>query len=294
MPNSQLAPLTLTFEAMSIALVNYHQLLKSSTLPLWLALSDAESHSGLSMQDKACALMTDIWHSGDGDGRVTQNCHGLIGASAELITAATKLNACKDAFRQTLADLKDKDPKNINLSLRPRSHKLAQILRREGLSRLHLKQCYRHIPILAQGCLKVQFSWYSSGRSIKRISIEESLQKLLKLSQSGTHVQIQINKLSNLRPGTALAQVQSQVPIMRVNAIWPSPKNSQEDSLWLRKARNAPLPLLIPLLEGQPLPSFNQPSLQPPKSRLRALRCDSLIEPAPLLPSLRVHCYRQS
>jgi len=293
MPDSQLAPLTMTFEAMSLALVNYHQLLKTSTLPLWLPLSELEHQSALSMQDKACALTTDIWHSGDGDGRMTQNCHGLIGANVELIAAATKLNFCKDAFRQALADLKDKDPKNINLSLRARSQKLAHILRREGLSRLHLKQCYRHIPILAQGCLKVQFSWYSSGRSIKKISIEESFQKLLKLSQSSNHVQIQMNKLSNLRPGTALAQVQTQVPIMRVNAIWASEENSTGDSQWLRKARNAPLPLLVPLQEGEPLPSFNQPPLQPPKSRLRALRSDSLIEPTPLLPSLRVHCYRQ-
>ena len=294
MSNSQLAPLTLTFEAMSQALLNYHQLLLSSTLPLWLPLSEAECQSNLSMRGKACVLTTDIWHSGDGDGRVTQNCHGLVGASTELITAATHLNLCKDAFRQALADLKDKDPKNINLSLRARSQKLAQILKREGLSRLHLKQCYRHIPILAPGCLKVQFSWYSSGRSIKRITVEESLQKLLKLSQSSTHVQIQINKLGNLRPGTALAQVQAQVPIMRVNAVWPSVEQTIGEKQWLRKARNAPLPLLVPLSAGQQLPSFNQPPLQPPKIRLRALRSDALIEPTALLPSLRVHCYRQS
>jgi hypothetical protein len=246
---------------------------------------------------KAAQLFSCIWHSGEGDGRLTQSCHGIIGASPELINSALALNQAKDNFKQVISQLKDKDPKSINLALQSRSQYLAKALHRQGLSRLHLKQCYRHIPILEKDCTKVHFSWYTSGRSIKRISQQQSLQLLMQLDQSSTHIQAQIHTLSNLRPDTLLAQVQSQVPIMRANAIWPLADTldkalNKPKKQWRRKARNSPLPMLIPLSQGDQLPEFNQPNLAPPNNRTRAIRSDSVIESTPLLPSLRIHCYK--
>jgi hypothetical protein len=285
-----------SFEHMSEALIVFTQRLHQSNLPLWLPLTDSERHC-TNEKNKAVQLYSNVWHSGDGDGRITQSCHGVIGASPELISSAFALNNAKSHFKHVISQLKDKDPKSINLAVQSRSQFLANALNQQGLSRLHLKQCYRHIPIIEGGCIKVHFSWYASGRSIKRISHEQSLQMLLQLDQSSTHIQAQIQKLSNLRPGTLLAQVQSQVPVMRANAVWPLPvaiNEAQPDpkTLWIRKARNSPLPLLIPLSQGEPLPQFNQPSLTAPLKRTREIRSDSIIETAPLLPSLRIHCYK--
>ena len=280
------------FKTLATAMLKFELQLRNSKLPLWLPLTEAEISAGLSMKDKALALYTDLWHQGEGDGRVTINCHGLIGANSKLIESAEQLNHAKLRFKQLVGSLKIKNPSVVNQLLRRRSRALSQRLQRAGLARLHLKHCYRQVPILSAGCASVQFSWYSSGRSIKRISHQHSLDKLLKLNQSSEHVHIQIKKLSNLRPATRLAQVQTQVPVMRANAAWPI-ERANEPKKWLRKARNAPLPLLIHLEDNQVLPSFNQPDTQPPAERQRALRSDSVIETEPLLPSLRIHCYRE-
>ena len=286
------------FAQLSQSLIEFCALLKQSQRPLWLPLTEKEAKNA-DMHSKARDLYANIWHSGEGDGRLTVNCHGVIGASPDLISAAEQLNLAKDAFKQSIAKLNDKSPTRINERLRRRSNALAASLHCQGLSRLHLKQCYRHIPILQQGCTKLQFSWYCSGRSIKRISQQSSLELLTKLDQSNPHVQVQIEKLAKLRPESRLAQVQNQVPVMRVNALWPDKNQSMDTAQqpthkpqWLRQARNVPLPILVPLQADEPLPEFNQPSLQPPKTRNRAIRSDSIIDSSPLLPSLRIHCYK--
>lgn len=289
-----------SFDKMSMALLEFNDHLQHCDLPLWLPLKDTIGGSE-KMKSKAIDLFSNFWYTDDQDGRLTVNCHGVIGASDALIASALNVNATKDLFKQAVSHLKNKNPKAINSTLQSRSQHLAAVMKRDGLSRLHLKQCYRHIPVLSKGCSKVNFSWYSSGRSIKCISQQQSLKMLLALDQSSAHIQAQIERLSKLRPDTRLAQVQTQVPIMRANAVWPvctgdyTATDGQKltNMQWLRKARNVPLPLLIPMVTGDALPVFSQPSLTPPKKRSRAIRSDILIDDTPLLPSLRIHCYKQ-
>ncbi|MFT5707662.1 MAG: hypothetical protein ACI9ES_001957 [Oceanospirillaceae bacterium] len=293
MQANQQTTLTQAFEKMSQALINFERLLQASELPIWLPLTDSEQAAGLTMLKKAANLYSSVWHNGDQDGRLTVHCHGLIGADSALLEAGKNLNASKKSFQSALASLSNKDPQFINKTLHTRAGTLAKALELEGLSRLHLKQCYRQIPILSAQCLKVRFSWYSSGKSIVRISQQESLQKLLLLNQASPHIQIQLEQLGNLRPDTRLAQVQHQVPIMRANAVWlETDEQRQKEQKWQRKARNAPLPFLVPLTKGQELPDFNQPPLVPPKTRIRAMRKDAMLESSPLLPSLRIYCYK--
>lgn len=232
------------------------------------------------------ALMTDIWHHHDGDGRRTRSHWGLIGADDALIMAAHALNDSKQHFKQMVGALNHSQQAGIHPQLQRRQQALAAALHHQGLARLHLKQCYRQIPVLDSRPDKIRFSWYSSGRSIRRVTAKEAMQMLLKLDQSQPHIVLQIQRLSPLAEHTPLAQIQTQVPLIRANFAW-----KRADRQWHRQARNCPLPILIPLQKGDTLPAFNPLPEHPPEQRSRALRADSLIDPEPFLPSLRIHLY---
>ena len=242
---------------------------------------------------QACALnfvrklYTDIWHKDQHDGRRTQSCYGLVGAEASVISSAERVNQAKDLFRKTIAQINKTDLAFVQHQLNKRSGKIAALLNTEGLGRLHLKQCYRHIPILVSRPEKVRFSWYSSGRSITRLSVDDAMNMLLKLDTSQSHIVQQIEKLSRINSSTMLARIQTQAPVIRANMAWSLP-----DKTTLRAAKNCPLPLLVPLSDDDTIPEHNHISLTPPVARSRSLRSDTIIDPEPFLPSLRIHLYR--
>lgn len=229
--------------------------------------------------------LTNIWHLQQGDGRKTDNLYGLIGVPAELIPIIHQLNQIKAQFQQSVKAYREQvgDPSSI---LNKRSEQLNLKLQREGLARLHLKQCYRLFPVLNKTPAKVLFSWYTSGRSIKKLSVAAAEKKLLKMDLSQLHIQLQLEALAKIPDAEPLAQLQPQVPLMRANILW------QENETLLRKARNAPLPIFFPLDDKQTFPEYNEPSLTPPETRKRQQRSDLMIDPEPYLPSLRIHRYR--
>lgn len=231
-------------------------------------------------------LLTDIWHSQDGDGRKTRSQWGLIGADDALIAATHALNTSKLHFKQVVGAFNNKQTAQIHNLLQQRHQALALILDRQGLARLHLKQCYRLIPVLDSRPDTIRFSWYTSGRSIRRLTAKDAMEMLLKLDQSQAHIVLQIQRLSPLPQHTPLAQIQTQVPVIRANFAWQTGERQ-----WQRQARNCPLPILIPLQKDDTLPTFNLLAEHPPEQRSRALRADSQIEPEPFLPSLRIHQY---
>ena len=261
-------------------LCQFTNMLQQSKLPFWLPGPAAGT------LPEAARLYGDIWYHTDQDGRNTISQHGLIGASPDLINAGEQLNQSKALFQQLATEYRLREDKELQLQLHKRTEKLAELLHRHGASRLHLKQCYRQIPILAERPEKVGFSWYTSGRSIRKMTPEEAEQRLLKMDTSSSHIQQQLQAVGLLRPGDMLAQIQNQVPVMRANFVWK--RNHQ----LLRKARNISLPILLPLSDENPLlPEYNEPPPNPPESRSRLARNDLKIEPQPYLPSLRAHRY---
>ncbi|BBI61585.1 hypothetical protein HSBAA_28910 [Vreelandella sulfidaeris] len=96
------------------------------------------------------------------------------------------------------------------------------MLRRNGLARLHLKQSWRQLPIAQAPVSRVRFAWYSSGRSIKRLTVQEAERKLIQLDTDAPHIRIQLRKLASIPSGEILAQVQTQAPLMRANLFLPS------------------------------------------------------------------------
>lgn len=276
------AELVARFEVMVQALAAMADQLRRSTLPLWVPLTDQEHTDNIDPRQKALALYCDLWHQDHGDGRRTRSCHGLIAAEPELLRAADQANRAKTDFRQTLADFKSV-PKTLLEPLNLRPNALRDALGHKGLARLHLKQCYRLIPVIERHPQRVGLNWYTSGRSIKRLNVSQAQQLLVRMGTDKPHVQLQLAKLNRLNADCPLAQIQPQAPLMRANLRYQSSAQ--------RQAMNLSLPLLFGYDPEQPFPEHNAPSLTPQAQRQRQIRSDSRIDPEPFLPSLRIHLY---
>lgn len=285
-PSALLNDIIITFEQLKKSLDSFDKKLASSHLPISLP-NDTEILSSYEMLEQTRQYYSDIWHSGHQDGRRTQSSYGLVGATIELLDAAEHLNQCKDQLRLSISQIKKSDLSVVSAQLHQRSKRLNASMNQVGLGRLHLKQCYRHIPLLDSRPDNIRFSWYTSGRSIRKLTAHDAMEMLLKLDISQVHISKQIEKLSPLNGTTPLAQIQKQVPVVRANIGWKVNTNS-----WRRIAKNSPLPILVPLNRDEQLPVHNTLSKTPPEHRSRALRSDSIIDPEPFLPSLRIHLYR--
>ncbi len=207
-----------------------------------------------------------------------------------VMDAVTIANSAKRHFAETLAAIKEEDQRlvaELKASLPFRHSYLHAHMKGSGLARLHLKQCWRHIPVAEQALQRVRFAWYTSGRSIRRVTVREAEQMLVALGDDQPHIQIQLRSLAGLPSSEPLAQVQQQAPLMRANLFYEEPLPDGR----MRRAMNLALPLFIPSESGL-LPHHNQPPPFPPESRTRKVRSDERLEQVPFLPSLRIFRYK--
>ena len=270
------------FERLRNAIFTFSRSIEQQNQSYWLADWNI---SGKVTSIEECLL--DLWYHEDQDGRETRIYPGLIGLSREQITFANEINILKDQFRLLVQTLKEQDNRNwreIQGKLAQRYRILNDSLAREGLNRLHLKQVFRHIPLVLTRPEKVGFSWYTSGRSIKKITKAEAYDLLCKLNTESAHIKIQLERLSSVQDSEPLARVQKQAPVLRANIV-----NSDKS----RRSLNVSLPLLYPNEGRLQLPDFNVPLKTPPIERQRLVRSDNKIEDDAFLPSIRVHRYTQ-
>lgn len=270
------------FEALQQRLSTFSQQLKQDKPRCWLPGSPAD----LSIHARLAELYSDIWYIDGSDGRTTRSQCGLVAGSPQLLDLANLVNQAKTHFKQTVIAYHASEGKYPDTALKTRAKALAEALNREGLARLHLKQCYRHIPVLEFTPTKVGFNWYCSGRSIKRLSVEAVMRMLQKMDTGQPHIEIQLQVLASLPPDEPLAQLQTQAPVVRANLQW------SENGVRQRRALNCALPLLFPLRDGDEFPIHNEIASAPPEVRERKERSDLRIEPIPLLPGLRIHRYK--
>lgn len=234
--------------------------------------------------------LLDFWYQDGQDGRATRSYVGLIAADEALLAAVANANAAKNDFAAILARIRQQAASlipEIKAVLPFRHPALHDHLRGQGLARLHLKQCWRHLPVADAPLSRVRLAWYTSGRSIKRLTARDAERKLLALDSEAAHVRIQLKRLAGIPDGEPLAQVQRQAPVMRANLFFCEPLADGRS----RRAMNLPLPLFIPAADGR-LPDHNQPLPRPPAGRTRARRSDERLEDDAFLPSLRVYRYR--
>lgn len=271
-----------SFETLAALLSKLQDKLSSQNPTHWLPLTEqeeAQSNSITVLSD----LLADLWYKGNQDGRETNARHGIVLANDEVITLIKQINNQKDLFKEVV--------KNTRAALTQPEWtevfgKLGRTTSREtlhysGLTRVHLRQCYRHIPLLDEFPKRIGFSWYVSGRSIKKLSVEAAEKALLALGEDKPHIQVQLQKLYQLPAHTELAQMQSLAPVVRANIVF-------EGS---RKAMNTSLPIFVPNTQNT-LPQFNKIELSPPEERNRKVRADLKVDPEPYLPSIRAHLYK--
>jgi len=280
------------YDALAKSLDSFCSELQTQNPACWVAMDEGED--GIPHLTKAISYYRDIWYKGDQDGRETRSCYGLVLANQKLIELAQQTNQLKDEFKTHVQSIQKRD-KDYWLALKAQLNKRHQNLREKlyfnGLARLHLKQAYRHIPILEQWPDKIGFTWYSNGRSIKKLSVEQAEKKLLAMGEDKAHIQAQLQKLYTLPEHEVLAQIQTQVPLVRANLVYKN-LNDKGVSETTRKAMNVALPLLIPADKFPFLPEFNQISSTPPEERTRLPRNDFKIENDVFLPSLRTYRYK--
>lgn len=234
--------------------------------------------------------LLDVWYQDGQDGRATRSHVGLVAGDAAVMDAVARVNETKKAFATLLAEIRIETPSlipEIKAVLPFRHPALHAHLRGSGLARLHLKQCWRAIPLADAPVARVRLAWYASGRSITRLSVREAERKLLALDSEAPHVRIQLRRLAGIPDGEPLAQVQSQAPLMRANLFYREPLEDGRR----RRAMNIALPLFVPSPDGR-LPDHNLPPSHPPATRTRARRRDERLEDTVFLPSLRVFRYR--
>lgn len=232
----------------------------------------------------------DMWHQQDQDGRETRNYIAIVAANEELLEAINNVNQAKVKLSERLQHIKQALPESFSdaKSRLPQRHpQVDEALRRNGLARLHLKQSWRQLPIAQAPVSRVRFAWYSSGRSIKRMSVQEAEKRLLQLDTDAPHIRIQLRKLADIPSSEMLAQVQTQAPLMRANLFFTEPLADGHT----RRALNAAMPIFVPD-NGQRLPHIKAPLLHPPTTRTRARRRDEKLEQDAFLPSLRIYRYR--
>ncbi len=279
------------FDSLTLNLAEFCRQLKIQQPKCWVALSEGEEN--LAELEKARSYYQDIWYKDQQDGRETRSCYGLVMANDNLIDLAHSVNRAKDDFKKLVQSVQKNHKDwwlNEKSQLNKRHHNLREQLYFTGLSRIHLKQIYRHIPILAKRPEKIGFTWYSNGRSIKKMTIADAQAKLLAMGEDKQHIQQQLQKLNTLPEHELLAQIQTQAPVVRANLVFQQ-KNENGHIETIRKAMNVSLPLLVPEDSNPLLPRFNQIDDQPPAARTRTARNDFKISEEVFLPSLRVHRY---
>jgi hypothetical protein len=287
----QSTDLVSAFDSLTLGLATFCELLNQQQPKCWVAVGEDEQT--VDPLKKARNYYQDIWYRDQQDGRETRSCYGLVMANEEMIALAQEINLAKDTFKSLVQKIQKTD-KDLWLSQKAQLNTRHQTLRSQlyytGLGRIHLKQLYRHIPILPHRPEKIGFTWYSNGRSIKKLTVAQAETKLLAMGEEKVHIQQQLQKLNTLPEHEVLAQIQTQVPVVRANLVYKL-LNEKGHSETIRKAMNVSLPLLVPEESNPLLPSFNQINEQPPVARTRIARSDFKICEEMFLPSLRVHRY---
>ncbi|HET9843405.1 MAG TPA: DNA replication terminus site-binding family protein [Gammaproteobacteria bacterium] len=219
-------------------------------------------------------------------------CAGFVGASMTTLKIVGELNLAKVQFKRAMLALRKekisiRDPylvENFESMLKMRDYNTANTLQKLGLARLHLKQCYRSIPVLPSAPHKISWTW-AHTRSIKKISLQQA-EKLLRKKSRDPGIENQLQLLSYLKNHEELAIVQELAPHLRVNIVLNH--HTQE-----RIMVKGPIPLFFPADNGTEWPYFKPPKEKSVKNTNRMVRNDVRLEPHAYLPAIRAHRYQQ-
>jgi len=280
------------FNALVHACDSFCRVLRQQQPSCWVPLTEQEKALGMTPIDKACSLIQDFWYQDGQDGRETRSGFGIVALNETQIQQAETINKLKEEFKLSITQLQKEHKEawrdlrgQLGRSLNDEFPNIREQLKYSGMSRLHIKQTWRTLPVINRTPNRIGFNWYQSGRSIQKITVQQAQESLLKLDTTSDHIQTQLHALAQLKRLEPLAKVQMLAPIMRANLFYEDGQSP------LRQAMNVSLPVFIKEAEDGALPPHNDPDLTAPSTRQRKIRSDRKIEDEPFLPSIRVHRY---
>lgn len=258
-----------------------------SNLPAWFNPPAEMQISNLPCRKQVAYFLNQLEYLDDQAPKEIIVGAGILAASNKTIQLIDEVNLAKDNFKLSMLNLKQTSPKHIefiNNELNDFLNRPKESLKKMGLSRLHLKQCYRKIPTVIQRPAKVSWTW-ANTRSIKKITPLQAEQMLLKIKRTNHDIQVQLSKLLSLPAHEKLAIVQELAPHLRANI-------TMEDSDGVRRFMlKGAVPIFYLAEDNQPLPYFTPPKEKQGKDKQRLIRSDTKLEPDPFLPSIRAHRY---
>ncbi len=265
------------FRQLRVALERFLIQLNHERQAAWVFDLEKQNYYGQEARRRLTATLEQLEYQDDRDGRETEICPGIIGATPKLLRLAAELNTAKEAFKQKVLEVN-----------RENKDTARHILQDLGFPRIHFKHLYRHLPILLKKPDSVRFTW-GATRSIVKISRQEAYRRLASLAGDSPSLGFhkQFAALSALRPDEYIAIVQDLRPHIKANVCWV--RNEGKEKQVTRKLISAALAILIPLEPGEELPKYS--AAYPDERKSRKQRSDVKIEAEPFLPSIRGHRY---
>jgi hypothetical protein len=271
---------------------------QDAALPVWFSPPPKMPlFSPSSDREKICAYLYQFDYLNEQDPKEILVGPGIVAASLETLQAIEKVNQAKQGFKKAMLALKKAYgslrqvpgfQKAMEVLLNKRQSGVAGNLRRLGLSRLHLKQCYRLIPCFYEKPEKIAWTW-ANTRAIRRISVVEADALLCKQGEDG-RIAWQREKLGHLAQDEPLAIVQDLAPHLRANIVFKDPITGATR----RKMIKGPVPFFYAepdISAPGALPRFTPPGEKKAKDKERPTRKDVKIDPIVFLPAIRAHRY---
>lgn len=273
-------------------------ILADQNLPLWIYNNDNLNSNEL--RYKLIIILNQIEYHDAQDPKETVIYPGIIAASKETIDQISIINNCKSEFKEAIQNLKKLKIKNSDPVLTDEFNKVfysfednknkrefntQSTLKRNGLARLNLKQCYRTIKVLPIKPNSVSWTW-ANTKAISKISKDEAIEKL-KLKGNDYGIQQQIKKVESLKNHEKLAIVQVLAPNLRSNIVYPDNKLDIPN----RQMIKGHMPIFYQDIIGNELPYFKVPK---PKSEVNIRenkRADRKLDSEAFLPAIRAFRY---
>ena len=194
--------------------------------PCWIATPEHPEGGG--NRYDVIWIYNQLFYQPQQDKRATLYRPGFLGTSPDTILLAATVNFHKSAFQEAMQRIKRRDRQQESRELFEeqfaRNKGQADTLRRAGLGIIHLKQAYRHIPIIPVTPRRIGFTWTKASKSIEKLSYDEATGALARFTDEANALRI----MENIDKSSSIARVRRHSPHIRANLVLPSqPKHKQ-------------------------------------------------------------------
>lgn len=204
----------------------------------------------------------------------TKHFPGAVGCTLTTIDLIDKVNLAKDQFS---LDVKAFQQTQTNQS----TQYVRDLLKTNGYGTLSLKHVYRHIYYIKH--LPERISWSKTKAFSNVVITIEQARTMLEEIGIGSHIDIQLAKLTTLNPGTKLVKQRKIKPCWAANiTTYQGPRKKRQ-----HQKITASLPIFYLGNEAGDEPEI---CLAKPRASCKGkIRADKGIENEPFLPSISVY-----